>query len=272
MFVQYRSRTRTEMNMKLFWTIAAVLLAAACTPMEWVKADADPAQMQADGQECQMRAWQEARWRALEYRALAGPLYYRDAFGRPIHMARPYDAFGIPTWKSSASRTSACAPRATSCSLRTDDPAFSGRRMRRDAVVRPRRCPRRLHGADRRIEEIRRAFRHHRRSSLASTIRRTPSGSPTLSPPTIDAAPRAAPECDRLAYRSCTTRGCRAACAPEVPDTPRAPRARDRRQQRGQMHPGGEQPRRAFVEHQRYGRDGHSLAPSLRFAEARSSR
>ena len=82
--------------MKLFWTIGAALLVSACTPMEWVKPDADPAQAQADGQECQMRAWQESRWRALEYRSLAGPLYYRDPFGRPVYVARPYEAWGDP--------------------------------------------------------------------------------------------------------------------------------------------------------------------------------
>ena len=79
------------MNMKLFWTIALALVAAACTPMEWVRPDADPAQAQADAQDCQMRAGQEARWRALEYRAMYGPAFYYDRFGRPFPM-RPYDA------------------------------------------------------------------------------------------------------------------------------------------------------------------------------------
>lgn len=82
--------------MKLCWTIALAFVASACTPMAWVKPDFDPAQAQADGQECQMRAWQEARWRAAEYRAMIGPMFYTDRFGRPVTMARPYDAFADP--------------------------------------------------------------------------------------------------------------------------------------------------------------------------------
>ena len=82
--------------MKLCWTFALALFVAACTPMEWVRPDADPAQAQADRQECQMQAWQEARWRALEYRAMLGPVYYHDALGRPYVLPRPYDAFGDP--------------------------------------------------------------------------------------------------------------------------------------------------------------------------------
>ena len=105
MFVQYRSRSmrartfraaRCPRNMKLFWTIVLALAAAACTPMAWVKPDADPAQVQADGQDCQMQAWQEAQWRALEYRAMYGPAFYRDRFGRPFVAARPYEAFADP--------------------------------------------------------------------------------------------------------------------------------------------------------------------------------
>ena len=108
MFVQYASpRSRAgafhppsgPTNMKLFWTMAlgiAAAATAACTPMEWVRPDADPEQVQADSQQCRMQAWQEARWRAFEYRAMAGPLLYRDALGRTYLAARPYDAFGDP--------------------------------------------------------------------------------------------------------------------------------------------------------------------------------
>ena len=87
---------RCPTNVKLFWTIAFALLAAACTPMEWVRADGDPEQAQADAQECQMQAWQEARWRALEYRAMWGPAFYYDRFGRPFAAPMPYGAFGDP--------------------------------------------------------------------------------------------------------------------------------------------------------------------------------
>lgn len=78
--------------MKLFWTIAVALLAAACTPVQWMRADADPAQASADSRECQMQAWQEARWRSFSY---APPLYlYRDAFGRPS--LGPHGRFADP--------------------------------------------------------------------------------------------------------------------------------------------------------------------------------
>ena len=83
-------------DMKLFWTFVFALVAAACTPMQWVKPDADPAQMKADGQECQMQAWQDAQWRALEYRAMFGPVYYVDRLGRPVIAPRPYEAFADP--------------------------------------------------------------------------------------------------------------------------------------------------------------------------------
>jgi hypothetical protein len=82
--------------MKLFWTTVLAIAAAACAPMAWVKPDVDEAQAQADVQQCQMQAWQEARWRALEYRAMTGPMFYRDGLGRPYVAARPYDAFGDP--------------------------------------------------------------------------------------------------------------------------------------------------------------------------------
>ena len=82
--------------MKLFWTSVLLVATAACTPMEWVREDADPAQTQADSQDCQMKAWQEARWRALQYRAMLGPAYYRDAAGRTFVVPRPYDALADP--------------------------------------------------------------------------------------------------------------------------------------------------------------------------------
>jgi hypothetical protein len=84
--------------MKLFWTIALALAAAACTPMQWVKEDSDPQQAAADSRECQMQAWQEARWRAFMYQGMYGPVYYRDALGRPfVAWQRPfYDPFADP--------------------------------------------------------------------------------------------------------------------------------------------------------------------------------
>jgi hypothetical protein len=68
--------------MKLFWTTGLLLLVAACTPMQWVRADADATQAQTDSKDCQMQAWQEARWRAYPYAGV--PYMYRDPFGRPF--------------------------------------------------------------------------------------------------------------------------------------------------------------------------------------------
>jgi hypothetical protein len=80
--------------MKLFWTIALVLSAAACAPVAWVRADADAAQVEVDSRECQMQAWQEARWRSLSYSGYY-PYMYRDAFGRPFAAPGPlWDPFG----------------------------------------------------------------------------------------------------------------------------------------------------------------------------------
>lgn len=81
--------------MKHFWTIAASLLVVACTPMQWVKPDADAAQSEADATDCQMRAWQEARW-SESYRLGLFPYMYRDPFGRPFLAPYSpwYDPFG----------------------------------------------------------------------------------------------------------------------------------------------------------------------------------
>lgn len=79
--------------MKLFWTSLVLLLAAACTPMQWVRADADAAQADADSKDCQMQAWHEARLRSFTN---LGPYYmYRDPFGRPyLAPSRFADPFG----------------------------------------------------------------------------------------------------------------------------------------------------------------------------------
>lgn len=83
--------------MKLFWTLALALAVAACTPMQWVKEDADPMQAEADSRACQTAAWQEARWRSFMYQGMYAHAFYRDALGRPYYaVPRPYDAFGDP--------------------------------------------------------------------------------------------------------------------------------------------------------------------------------
>ena len=81
--------------MKLFWTAGALLVLAACTPVQWVKPDAGAAQLDADSRECQMQAWQEARWRALSYYGMYGPTLYRDSFGRPFFIS-PHGPFWDP--------------------------------------------------------------------------------------------------------------------------------------------------------------------------------
>lgn len=93
MFVQYRSPWRSRVTfavrgcptgMKLFWTSAALIVLAGCTPMQWVRADADAAQLNADSRDCQTQAWHEARWRSFQYSGMYGPSLYRDSFGRPF--------------------------------------------------------------------------------------------------------------------------------------------------------------------------------------------
>ncbi|HUQ76419.1 MAG TPA: hypothetical protein VM183_16980 [Burkholderiales bacterium] len=81
--------------MKLFWTIALVLLAAACTPMQWARPDADASQLDADTRDCQVQAWNEARWRSYQYAGMYGPFLYRDSLGRPF-AAWPQGPFGDP--------------------------------------------------------------------------------------------------------------------------------------------------------------------------------
>ena len=78
--------------------LAGAAFAAACTPMQWVKQDATPEQLQQDSTQCQQDAWREARLRTWYYRPLS-PLAMRDASGRRF-IAWPYgtydDPFGDP--------------------------------------------------------------------------------------------------------------------------------------------------------------------------------
>jgi hypothetical protein len=104
MFVQYRSPSPHAVtfadrscptDMKHFWTIALLMLAAACTPVQWVRPDADAAQLDADSRQCQMQAWQEARWRSFSYFGMDGPYFYRDPLGRPF-LASAHGPFRDP--------------------------------------------------------------------------------------------------------------------------------------------------------------------------------
>ena len=69
-------------------------LLAACTPVQWVKEDATPAQFAADSAHCQQEAWREASFRGWALRP-ATPLVLRDAAGRPF-VAWQHSPFGDP--------------------------------------------------------------------------------------------------------------------------------------------------------------------------------
>lgn len=71
-----------------------LLLAAGCAPLQWVKQDADPAQLEEDLAQCQQQAWREASWRAWLYRPL-GPVVIQDLQGRRF-LVWPHSAFGDP--------------------------------------------------------------------------------------------------------------------------------------------------------------------------------
>ena len=65
--------------------VAATALAAACTPMQWVKEDATPQQLNEDSIQCQQDAWREARLRIWYYRPLPS-------------IGWPYGPAGDPFW------------------------------------------------------------------------------------------------------------------------------------------------------------------------------
>jgi hypothetical protein len=72
----------------------AVLLAAACTPLQWVRQDANPAQLEQDMAQCQQQAWREASWRSFYYPSL-GPALIHDVRGRRV-LVWPYSPFSDP--------------------------------------------------------------------------------------------------------------------------------------------------------------------------------
>jgi hypothetical protein len=82
------------MRARILLLLAAATLAAACTPLHWVKPDATPEQLQNDSAQCHQDAWREAQLRSWYYRPL-GPYMTRDALGRPF-LAWPYRAYGDP--------------------------------------------------------------------------------------------------------------------------------------------------------------------------------
>ncbi len=79
------------MRLDIPMAIAAAALAAACTPMQWVKQDATPQQLREDSIQCQQEAWLEARMRTWYYQPLA-PMFIRDSLGNRI-LAWPYGSY-----------------------------------------------------------------------------------------------------------------------------------------------------------------------------------
>jgi hypothetical protein len=78
--------------------LAASLISLAltgCAPMQWVKADADSAQADADLKNCQDQAWREANWHSLYYFGAVGPMVYNDSLGRRF-LVWPYGPFADP--------------------------------------------------------------------------------------------------------------------------------------------------------------------------------
>ena len=77
---------------------AAVALCLGCTPMQWVKADATPEQLNQDTIQCQQDAWREARLRSWNFQPLS-PVVAQDASGRRMLVwpsSTFYDPFRDP--------------------------------------------------------------------------------------------------------------------------------------------------------------------------------
>lgn len=80
--------------MRIAATLLVALLAAGCAPMQWVKAEAAPEQLQADVHACQDMAWREARGRILYLHPMA-PAVIHDSLGRRM-MIYPTGPFADP--------------------------------------------------------------------------------------------------------------------------------------------------------------------------------
>jgi hypothetical protein len=71
--------------------LGVALLAAGCTPMQWVRDDGSTANVDRELADCQREAWSEARYRAWLYRPWA-PMYLYDPFYRR-HVGWPHHPF-----------------------------------------------------------------------------------------------------------------------------------------------------------------------------------
>jgi hypothetical protein len=74
--------------------LLAASLLAACTPMQWVRQDTGPEQLDQDMTQCRQEAWREARWHAWSYHPF-GPSWVQDARGRRF-LVWPDTVFGDP--------------------------------------------------------------------------------------------------------------------------------------------------------------------------------
>jgi hypothetical protein len=70
-------------------SLALLLVAAGCTPMQWARPDATPEQIEADSQYCQQVAWNEARLSYMGTFGAYGGSMYRDPLGRRF-VASPF--------------------------------------------------------------------------------------------------------------------------------------------------------------------------------------
>ena len=75
--------------------IAAAVLLAACTPMQWTKADADPAAFRRDLAECQREAWLRSYDRVFWADLALSRVVVHDRQGRPV-ILRPHGPFADP--------------------------------------------------------------------------------------------------------------------------------------------------------------------------------
>jgi len=60
----------------------ALVLACACTPVQWQKPDFTAEQARTDEKECQQAAWREASLRSWHYQSMVGPVFAQDPSGR----------------------------------------------------------------------------------------------------------------------------------------------------------------------------------------------
>ena len=61
--------------------LLAALMVSGCAPLQWVKADAAPQQIEQDLTQCRQEAWREARWHGFLSRPLGPTLSGRPFLG-----------------------------------------------------------------------------------------------------------------------------------------------------------------------------------------------